>query len=611
MIEKVINVYSSNNILLAQLTQEDLTEVVIENRQNGESLLTFNIDCDNSKYKEISGMGNVFIADNRAYTETLTDECVNINHLKDGTKQATFNLVERHYSLRYNYVTAYNSTTGYSSIDTHMVVILSGGTSPLIVNGTTITPSYPKGSAGYALTALLHGSGWSVGTVDVIGTYDLETDKKTIYENIKEVIQLWGGILIIDSINKKISLRQDDMYLPNNNFIIETGVNVKEIEKNISKDIVTRAYVYGKNNLNIKSVNSNVEYLDNFSYTPQIIKKILINNDISDPNQLKLWGTMQLEKLCKPRFNIVVDFIDKSYFEGGSTFDTNDIVRVIDRDIDLDYTARVIYKKYDFFAPYKCSAEVGDRKTSLEDMLVKTLSNANVTENTIPSNNLISSSLIGMADSKLTLTAKMLTVENLVATKATIVELNATVANINTLIAQKATITDLNTTNANVSNLSATVANINTLVAQKADISSLNATNATISNLSATVANIDTLHSNLISTLRADVEYIAARYVEVGTLKANYATITQLNGVNAKFVNGTFSGTLSGATGEFSGNLTAGVTSCYAINCSVWASAPTVVTGTLKPFLMGSEEFTPMVITDKSGMRVKVYGYLV
>ena len=116
------------------------------------------------------------------------------------------------------------------------------------------------------------------------------------------------------------------MYLPNNNFIIETGVNVKEIEKNISKDIVTRAYVYGKNNLNIKSVNSNVEYLDNFSYTPQIIKKILINNDISDPNQLKLWGTMQLEKLCKPRFNIVVDFIDKSYFEGGSTFDRNNFV---------------------------------------------------------------------------------------------------------------------------------------------------------------------------------------------------------------------------------------------------------------------------------------------
>lgn len=404
MKSKVIYVYTADGKQVANLTKKDINKVEIENRQNDESTLTFTINVSNSKYKDIQGMGYVYIADNRAYIECLGDDSIIISHAKDGTKQAIYSLVERHYELAKDYVTAYNSSTGYTYIDTNMVNVLSGGVSDLIVNGETVITSYPKGSAGYALTALLYGSGWSVGTVDVIGACDLETDKKTILENIKKVVELWGGILVIDSINKIISLRQEDMYLPSNDFKVKTGNNAKTIERHISKDIVTRAYIYGKDNLNIKLVNNNCEYIENFSYTSQIYKNILINNDISDVSQLKEWGIKELEKMCKPKTNISVKFIDKSYFEGGNSFDTNDIITVCDNDLDLEYQARVIYKKYDFFAPYDCSAEVGDNLSSFDDMLSNVFKSSKILDNTMSSNNMFSSNSVKFAGGNTTVT---------------------------------------------------------------------------------------------------------------------------------------------------------------------------------------------------------------
>lgn len=46
------------------------------------------------------------------------------------------------------------------------------------MNGVQLSCPYAKGTAAYALYAVLHGTDWSVGTVDVDGTFDLETDKK-------------------------------------------------------------------------------------------------------------------------------------------------------------------------------------------------------------------------------------------------------------------------------------------------------------------------------------------------------------------------------------------------------------------------------------------------
>lgn len=391
---KSIKVYNGNEIK-ASLLDTDILNVEVAERQNDESTLTFEIDISNEKYQYVKVHNALFVTEDKAYIHKRSDDSSEETHSQDNSKLASINLVERHYELADQYVTAYNSTTGYTSIDTHMVVILSGGTEPLIVNGVEVsTTGLVKGSAKYALTALLYGSGWSVGTVDVEGIYDLETDKVSRLENIKKVIEIWGGILVVDSKQKIISLRNEETFQEDNGFEIKVGQNAKVINRQISRDIVTKAYVYGKDNLNIKSVNGGLEYITNFETISDVYEDILTNNDLEEPTQLKNWGIKELKKLSKIRSKIAAEFIDKSYFDGGATFKTNDIVTVADKDISLNYKARVIYKKYKYFQPYICVAEVGDNLNGYEDVLNNVVKTTKTVNNIISTNKKISSSNI-------------------------------------------------------------------------------------------------------------------------------------------------------------------------------------------------------------------------
>ena len=86
---------------------------------------------------------------------------------------------ERQKLLSRKFVRVWNSETGFEVIDSFMVVILSNGDLPLKNNGTVINPTYPKGTSGYVLEGLLYGTGWSVGTCDVQGIFDFETEHRT------------------------------------------------------------------------------------------------------------------------------------------------------------------------------------------------------------------------------------------------------------------------------------------------------------------------------------------------------------------------------------------------------------------------------------------------
>lgn len=397
MSTKVIKIYNGN-YNVADLTKKDALNATIENRQNDESKLSFTMKTTNPKYSDVDNYNTVFVADNRAYIHMPKDNSSEEKHTVEG-KKANLILVERHYELGWKYVTAYNSTTGYDGIDTNMVVVLSGGILPLNVNGQEVdTTGIEIGSAEYALTAILYGSGWSVGTVDVEGTYDLETDKISILENLKKIIELWGGILVIDSMQKTISLRNEETYTPKNGFEVKCGYNAKTINKQVSRDIATKAYVYGKDNLTISSVNDGLNYLENHDYIAETRETVLTNNDIADPTKLKEWGEKELAKLCRVRSKISADFIDKSFLTGGVTFSTSDIVNVYDDSLNVDYEARVLYKKYNYFMPFKCSAEFGDNLKNGDDVLNNVISTSKIVNDVISTNKTISSNSIYVPD---------------------------------------------------------------------------------------------------------------------------------------------------------------------------------------------------------------------
>lgn len=248
------------------------------------------------------------------------------------------------------------------------VVIVSGGSD---LSGGR----YVVGSAGHALYALLIGTGWTVGTVDVAGTYDLETEKESILANINKVQETWGGYLVWDSINKTVSLRDETLWQNYTGFGIHYAKNLKSITRVDDYDIVTRLYPFGEDDLNIASVNSGVLYLDNTSYSAERLIGVYTNQDISDATQLKAAGTKELARICKPRHAYSVKMLDLRTVPGyeHETFDIGHMVDVIDSDLGIDVQVRIIKYKYNVFQPWLCDLDVGDPIEKIQASIADTI----------------------------------------------------------------------------------------------------------------------------------------------------------------------------------------------------------------------------------------------
>ena len=199
--QKEILVLHHGRTLAAKITPADnINEAWVEQRQNGDSSLSFTLPLASGKWADIQDPQNILVVDGREYT-MLSDDVVTVERTEDNKLGVKVSAPEMQYLLGKRYVTAYNSTTGYDHIDIHMVIVLSAGNLGLTVNGESVTITrFAIGSAGYALEAILYGTGWTVGEVDVEGAHDLETDKYSVLENINQIQSVWGGILIWDSV---------------------------------------------------------------------------------------------------------------------------------------------------------------------------------------------------------------------------------------------------------------------------------------------------------------------------------------------------------------------------------------------------------------------------
>jgi len=348
--DEKIYVLDKNENLLAVFDKDDEETLInprIEKKQNSESIFTFTIDINNSKWKEISNPENLYLVDGMVFSPNF-DGSFTERVSENDEKTIEVTAYERQQLLSRKFVRAWNSETNLSKIDTFMVVILSNGNLPLKNNGIEVPTRYPKGSSGYVLEGLLYGTGWTVGTCDIYEyedgelvtdkdnnpvylKFDFETDQMNIYDNILKIQELWGGILVFDSLNKIVHHRDETRYLPYNGYEVKYQKNMQSLEKAYNNKIITKLCPLGEGGLNIKRVNNDSVWLENYEYTDTVLEGIENNPDITNPKQLKKWGERKLEMLCKPSIELDVKVALLYQVEGYEleTVDLNDIVRVI------------------------------------------------------------------------------------------------------------------------------------------------------------------------------------------------------------------------------------------------------------------------------------------
>lgn len=371
--ENVIAVFKKDDVN----DEDKMINPMVNLLQNGDCTFSFQISIYSKKWKEIQSVENFYRVNGRvfspkfegAYIEDLTNSNQNL---------ITVNCYERQNLLQREYVRAWNSETGFANIDDFMVVIVSGGDLPLKNNGVEVNPTYTIGTAGYILQGLLFNTDWSVGTVDVEGTYDFETDMVDIYNNVLKVQEMFGGILVWDSLNKIVHLRDELKFRNYSGYEVRWKKNLESLSKRYNNKIITRVIPLGEAGLNIKSVNNGVNYLENYDYSPVVSSEIINNDDIYEPEQLKKWGERMLKDLSRPSKEMTVSLKDLRKVRGYELeeFDLNDIVDVIDyKGIEGIEQLRVISWQYNVFAIYDSVVELGDTTLNTNDVFRK-ISNA-------------------------------------------------------------------------------------------------------------------------------------------------------------------------------------------------------------------------------------------
>lgn len=411
----------------------NVTQVVINRTVRSTSSTNVNVKSENSRVA--IGSGGSSSSTNEEWKDNLFTSSTRVT-FESGEKDVSFVHPAYSQNVTVNYTPSANETVnhitiyytwgnlgtissnaictfgyGAEAIDDHSFTILPKADPKykLTINSVEYDDSQvkdsrgvvlPRGSGGYAMWAALKDTGWSLGVCDVLakgfdpsedyGVFNIESDMKSVLDNIRIIQELYGGILDWNSQYKTLNYRAenyDDYQAYNDGFNEWTGMEFRE-GKNMTalpvvtydNKIITRAYPLGYGNLNIKNVNSGLPYIDNHSYTNDLyigyLNQPLIfdTNDESGQKQLLYWAEKELEKQCKPRKSVSFKVTDLRTSEGyeHEIFDINDIVRVIYRDevgnTQIIDEKRIILWEYNAFAMWDCTVELGDKVQNLIEL---------------------------------------------------------------------------------------------------------------------------------------------------------------------------------------------------------------------------------------------------
>ena len=364
VIAKYIEIKTPAGVRTAFLSPkaDALKEVYPDCRLNGESTLEFALPATSPKIVELTPECQIW-AGGRVYT-LLNDEAVDIVRDDKNTLWARFMAIERWAELDTQYIEPYISNDPVIPVPNDLEVIIVSGGSDL--SGGL----YTVGSAAHALYAVLNGSGWTVGTVDVTGTHDLEMEKVSRLQLIKEIQNIWDGYLVWDSVNKTVSIRSGATWQNYTGFQIRYKKNLKHITRTQSNRLITKLYAFGHDELDIASVNGGVKFLTNNSFSPYVYTGIYKNQDIYNAAELKEKATAELALICRPKNLYKVKIVDLRTLPEYSheDFVIGDMVDVVDPDIG-NVRTRIIRHKYNLFQPWVCEIDLGDPEERLIEKL--------------------------------------------------------------------------------------------------------------------------------------------------------------------------------------------------------------------------------------------------
>ncbi|AYP68836.1 hypothetical protein BpsM61_00062 [Bacillus phage vB_BpsM-61] len=218
-------------------------------------------------------------------------------------------------------------------------------------------------------------TGWKIHRIEGIRRRTIRQEWKSVLALLREVADRYDMELIFDTVNRTISLVES--IGEDNGVRFFYNKNLKSIERSVDTfNLVTRLYVEGRNGMTIRSVNDNVEYLENTKWVDalNLRNKIRIDRWVDGrytvPQNLKDDGQRMLDRAAEPNVGYVMDVTDLSTLSGHyhESIGLGDTVHVVDTELlDLVVEARILKRKYNVREPHRTVVELNQKRKELSD----------------------------------------------------------------------------------------------------------------------------------------------------------------------------------------------------------------------------------------------------
>jgi hypothetical protein len=189
-------------------------------------------------------------------------------------------------------------------------------------------------------------------------------------------VDQFGGELQFDTIERTVSLVTKNGQ--DNGVRFYYNKNLKTIKRTIETyDMVTRLYVYGKEDMTVKAVHPDgLEYLEDLTWVNalNLRKKIRIDKWSDErytiPQNLYDDGMKLLTESAKPLISYEMSVQDLSMLSGHEheSIGLGDSVYIVDTELlNMTVNARIVKRKYDVREPWKTEIELDYPKKELAD----------------------------------------------------------------------------------------------------------------------------------------------------------------------------------------------------------------------------------------------------
>lgn len=182
-----------------------------------------------------------------------------------------------------------------------------------------------------------------------------------------------GGAYFIDNVNETITFGAvgygEKPFGHSTPFI--TGHNLRKLTRlESSRSLATRLYAYGKDGLSLASVCDGKEYVEDFSFTHNVIATSWTNTGIADAQTLKQAALERLAILSHPTKTYSADVIDLSSTRDDADslqYKVGEYGRFQDATIGTDERMRIVKTVRYLDEPEKNSVELSSPTPTLED----------------------------------------------------------------------------------------------------------------------------------------------------------------------------------------------------------------------------------------------------